>query len=343
MCDGLLELTAPQMDGAEPEAGEDEGVGMVDRLGDPDCLTAGLSGLVEVPQLRQGPGEYRARIDCGEERQPEALAGEVALKQSDITSGELDGSREFAHTVAPHAEEVVGKDRHGHVVKLRRDGDGALAILYGVLQVEHDGEEVGEKGGDEAEPTAVSQGFGEPLGLHHVVEHLAEVAERAQRGAQVEAHIDALPDGLGSLGQVLERLERLLEVPDGRAVGGEHESSGAGLAGVGHGFVPDASAEGVMRQPLDALQDEIVRPSLERFDQAPIESPTAFLEQGAESHVECQRVLERALEDREETALVEELRLLEVVHAPAQLVLRDVGDGLEQRERDVLADDGRTL
>ena len=51
-----------------------------------------------------------------------------------------------------------------------------------------------------------------------------------------------------------------------------------------------------MRQPLDALHDEIVRPSLERFDQARIERPTAILEQGAKGHVECQRVLERALE-----------------------------------------------
>src|SRR5260370_14944820 len=117
----------------------------------------------------------------------------------------------------------------------------------------------------------------------------------------------------------------------------------AGLSGRRHSLVPDAAAEGVVSQPLGALRDRIVQPSLERLDQARIEGAAAILKQRAEGDVERQRVLEGVLEDGKEARLVQELAGLEIVQAPAELVLRDVGDGSEQGHRQVFADDGRAL
>ncbi len=54
-------------------------------------------------------------------------------------------------------------------------------------------------------------------------------------------------------------------------------------------------------------------------------------------------MLERVLEDREEARFVQELGSLEIVNAQAQIVVRDFGDGLEQRQRHVLTDDSRAL
>ena len=56
-----------------------------------------------------------------------------------------------------------------------------------------------------------------------------------------------------------------------------------------------------------------------------------------------ERVLEGVLEVGEEARLVEELRGLEAREALAELLLRPLGDRLEQRERHVLADHGGRL
>ena len=56
-----------------------------------------------------------------------------------------------------------------------------------------------------------------------------------------------------------------------------------------------------------------------------------------------QRVAERVLHARKESELVEEISGLEDGKVAADLVLRHVGDGLEQDQRHVLADDGGRL
>src|SRR4029453_14426559 len=56
-----------------------------------------------------------------------------------------------------------------------------------------------------------------------------------------------------------------------------------------------------------------------------------------------QCVLERVLEVREQPGFVEELGSLEVGQASAEILFRALGDGLEEHEWHVLANDGGSL
>ena len=69
----------------------------------------------------------------------------------------------------------------------------------------------------------------------------------------------------------------------------------------------------------------------------------ALLEQAPVGDLVGERVLEGVLEIREQARLVEELRPLEVPEPLAQAVLGLLRDRLEERERDVLPDDGGGL
>ena len=113
-----------------------------------------------------------------------------------------------------------------------------------------------------------------------------------------------------------------------------------GLAEIGDRLLPQLAAQGVMGQPLDLLGEPVGREPLDRLDDAGVEGAPPVLEQAPVGHLVRQRVLERVLEVRKEPRLVEELGGLEVGEAAAERLLRHVGDGLEQRERHVLADDG---
>ena len=78
-------------------------------------------------------------------------------------------------------------------------------------------------------------------------------------------------------------------------------------------------------------------------DDPGVQRAPAVLEQAPVRDLVGERVLERVLELGEEPGLVEELGGLEVRELGAALLLRSVGDGVKQRERHVLADDGGGL
>ena len=57
----------------------------------------------------------------------------------------------------------------------------------------------------------------------------------------------------------------------------------------------------------------------------------------------CERVLERVLDLRKETCLIEKLRGLKPSEATAKFLLRLIRDGLEQHQRNILANNSRRL
>jgi hypothetical protein len=65
---------------------------------------------------------------------------------------------------------------------------------------------------DEAQTASVADLPRERLGFAHALEDLAILAERGEGGPRVEAKVDALDLGLTRVGQVRERVERILEV-----------------------------------------------------------------------------------------------------------------------------------
>jgi len=97
------------------------------------------------------------------------------------------------------------------------------------------------------------------------------------------------------------------------------------------GQLLDLLGQSTGKEPLDRLYDA----GMERAPAVPQERPIRDLV--------GQGVLEGVLELGEEIGLVQELRGLELHEVLSKLLVGHAGDGLEQPERHVGADDGRRL
>ena len=98
-----------------------------------------------------------------------------------------------------------------------------------------------------------------------------------------------------------------------------------------------------MGELLDVLREASRIEVLDGFDDPGMEGAPPLLKQAAVCHLVGQRMLERVFEVREKPRLVEELRRLQVGEAAPKRILGRARDRLEQRERHILADDGRRL
>ena len=152
---------------------------------------------------------------------------------------------------------------------------------------------------------------------------------------EVDGQLGRLP----GLGETAEGPERLLQVGNGLAVGGPRHGPEPGLAEIDDRLLPQLAAQGVVGQPLGLLGDALGREPLDGLGDAGVQGAPPLVEQAPVRDFVGERVLERVLEVRKEPGLVEELRGLEVRQLGAHLVLRRVGNGQEQRQGHVLADD----
>ena len=185
----------------------------------------------------------------------------------------------------------------------------------------------------------VAERPGEHLRLVEVLPHARPIAEREERVPEVDADVDGQLGRLPGLGEAAEGPERLLQVGNGLAVGGPRHGPEPRLAEIGDRLLPQLPAQGVMGQPLGLLGDALGREPLDGLGDAGVQGALPVVEQPLVRHLVRERVLERVLEVRKEPGLVEELRGLEAGELGAHLVLRRVGDGQEQRQGHVLADD----
>ena len=171
----------------------------------------------------------------------------------------------------------------------------------------------------------------------------ARLAEREERVPEVDADVDGQLGRLPGLGETAEGPERLLQVGNGLAIGRPRHGPKPRLAEIGDRLLPQLPAQGVMGQPLGLLGDALGREPLDGLGDAGVQGALPLVEQSPVRDFVGERVLERVLEVRKEPGLVEELRGLQVSQLGAHLGLRRVGDGQEQREGHVLADDGGRL
>ena len=140
-----------------------------------------------------------------------------------------------------------------------------------------------------------------------------------------------------------EGAERLLEVPHGLAVGRPRHGLLPRLPAVGQGLVPHLAPQGMVGQPFDLLGQPVAGERLEGLDDAGMERAPPLLQQAAVGHLVGEGVLEGVLELGEEARLVEELGRLEVREAAVQRRLGQLGNGLQQRQGHLRADDGGGL
>jgi hypothetical protein len=96
-------------------------------------------------------------------------------------------------------------------------------------------------------------------------------------------------------------------------------------------------------QPLDLLSQTIRVEPLDRFNDPRMEGAPALLEEAAVRHLVSQGVLEGVFQLREEASLVKELGGLELSEVLSQFTFRLLGDGLEDDEWYIGADDRSRL
>src|SRR5206468_665935 len=148
--------------------------------------------------------------------------------------------------------------------------------------------------------------------------------------AEVQSNIDGLFDGVATLGESLQRaecpLERCRRLPVCRPV----EGLGSRLAKVLDGSLPHLAAQSMVTEAFDMLGETVGVEPFDRVDDPRVQRSSSFLEKRAVRHLVCERVLERVFEFGEETRLVKEFGGLEVREGTTKLVLRDLGDRLEE-------------
>src|SRR5437867_3385763 len=108
----------------------------------------------------------------------------------------------------------------------------------------------------------------------------------------------------------------------------------AGLTKIGNRPIPHFSPKGVVREPFNLAGEAVGVERLDGVHNMGMESTPLFIEQAAVGDFLRERVLKRVFELRKEARLVEKLSGLQMGERPTQRLLREHGDGLQQREGD---------
>ena len=93
-----------------------------------------------------------------------------------------------------------------------------------------------------------------------------------------------------------------------------------------------------MGESLNVLKEPVRVQSLDDPDDLGMESPPLLLEEALVGHIVRQRVLESVLEIGKKLGFIEELSRLQVSQRQPNVLIAQLRDSLEQRERDVFAD-----
>jgi hypothetical protein len=134
---------------------------------------------------------------------------------------------------------------------------------------------------------------------------------------------------------------------------------GTDLLAVGHGLVPHRATQGMMRQAFDLvralpsgrkdlrprshLSHAVGRERFEDFDNACVQDPPPLPQEAAVGHLLRQGMREGILWLGEQAGLIEKLRRLQVGQAAVQRRLGYLGNGLEQRQGHLGANNGSRL
>ena len=296
---------------------------------------------VQLPRHRHvgEPGARQCRLDDG---RPEALVAQVAL-EGDVPLEETDCLAELTPRHMRLAEKGRGDHFAGAIVensretqRLLAESDGAV-VVASIQALDH------HERGDPPEPELIAELPGQHLRLVEVFPHARRFADWAECVPDVDVQVDGQLGRRSGLGEPAKGPERPLQMSNGFAIGSPGHGPEPDLAKIGDGLFPQLAAQGVVGQPLGLLGHALGRELLDGLGDAGVQGALPLVEQPLVGHLVGERVLERVLEIREESDLIEELRRLEARELRAHLGLRRVGDGQEQGHGHVLADDGGGL
>ena len=191
---------------------QDTAVGVIGGLGNPHPFLGGRPPLGEGAALGKGAGEVAAGEHGGQSRQAEALLEQRAVETRHVLLEVLHRPTIVPQAAVDMPQVVLRRDREANIPQVCGNRQGALAGREGAVRVAclpKMGEQIGR---DPPQPVLIAQGFGEGFGFLQVDEDPLEFAQRIERIAQVEAEINGLRLGVRTLWELVQRLQRLLEV-----------------------------------------------------------------------------------------------------------------------------------
>src|SRR5215813_4596960 len=189
-----------------------------------------------------------------------------------------------------------------------------------------------------AEPLLVVQGLCQSFGFAKICQGSLKLAYRVQRVPKVEAEVNRLLQCPGRLRQVLQRCQRLLIVGSGVPIGGSRQCLRPRLAEVLHSLLPRLSGERMVREPF-GMRDRVWVEPLHGLDDASMELAPSRSKDAVVGDVVSEGMLKGVLKVRKEFRLLEEFAGLEIGKAQSQPFLWQLGDLVEDRERNLVAND----
>jgi hypothetical protein len=299
--------------------------------------------LVELAEVGQRERQPRAGGHVGDDGGGRRLAREVARHRLGIVL-------QRAHRQAALPLRVVGvahvaarhRDQHP-IAQPLGDRQAPLAVRERLGRLAAQVVVVDEVRVGARLPGLVADLLGHAGGVFRQRADLLEPAELQEGRAHVEPHVDGLHERVAGLRHVPQRAQRLLEERQRLAVGRPRHRLAGRLAQVADRLEPQLGAQRVVGEALDVLGPPVRVERLQRVHDASVQVAALLLEQTRVDDVVGEGMSERVGEVRIEARRVEELRLLQLGQVAEELVGRHPGHRLQQRERQVLADDGARL
>ena len=330
-----IELAAHLVALAEPQVGRGEAVGVARRLGDLDAECADLVGGFEIAQAGQAPCAPGSRRDRLQRRHAVAMRRRGSGAALQVAPEGVDRAAEVAQAHVRLALAMVDDRLERVVVKRDRDAARSLGVVERTVRVADAPAPRRHRRRDATLPARVVDAMRQLLGLAQDGDDARKVAERDQRAVQVEAQVDALGQRLARLGQVGQRVERLLDAAH-RVLGGvARRRLQPRLVQVGDRLAPELAALRVVGEAVGLVGALRQVEALEHVDDPGIERAPRVEDERVVRHLLREGVLEGVLELREQAGLVEELGRLQAPEHAAQGRLLVLADRFEKRERHV--------
>jgi hypothetical protein len=339
----LLEVPLTQQSEGHGQICQDTAVWVVGNLGGPHRFLCRRPPLSESAALGKAAGDPAAGEHRGQPRQAEALMQQLAVETHHVFLEEIQRPTIVPQAAVDQPQVVLCRDRKADIPQVSGNHQGTLAGREGVVWFTLLQKMDEQKGRDPSQPVLITQGLGEGCSVLQGDEHPPEFAQRHERSAQVEAEVDGLRLGVMPLWETLQRLQRLLEGRRRLMVCRLGHGPGSSLAAVGYSLVPYLTPQGVVGQSVHLLGQPVGIQLLHGHHNAGVQHPSPLLQQAAVGHLVGEGMLEGVLPLGEQARLVEELGPLELGQTAVQRLLCAVGNGLEQGQGHLMANNRRCL
>jgi hypothetical protein len=158
------------------------------------------------------------------------------------------------------------------------------------------------------------------------------LAQRMQGIAQLKPEIDGLRTRVSALGEMLQGRQRLLQVRHCLSVGRACTRLDTRLSAIGQGLLPHLTPECMVRETFNVFAAPLGIEHFQRLHDPRVEAAPPLVREIPVGDLLGEGMLESVLDLGKEAGLIEELSGLQVSEAVPDLLLRLLGDGLQEAQ-----------